>query len=247
MEETGTKHFIFRPERIADAVYPRRCALCDAPLLPRERMVCRKCRKNIPFLEQPLCLSCGRPIRDSGEEYCESCRGTRHFYIRGFAPFSYDGAVRDSILRMKYSHRAEYAAFYAQSSAVFGRGYLDEWCPEAIVPIPVHRDRLIRRGYNQAALFARELSKRTGIPCVEALARVHSTKPMKELDPEERHRNLIRAFRADPSIRMPSRILIADDIYTTGATVDAAAAVLQRAGVREVNFVCAAVAPGNRA
>lgn len=205
--------------------------------------MCGNCRRSIPFLEQPLCFSCGRPLPDDGAEYCAGCASTRHFFVRGFAPFAYEGAVRDSILRMKYSHRAEYAAFYARAAARFGQKFLGGWKAEAVVPIPVHRNRLIRRGYNQAALFAREFAGVTGIPCVEALTRVHSTKPMKELGAEERRRNLVRAFRVDPSVRIPARVLIADDIYTTGATVDAAAAVLIRAGAREVYFVCAAVAP----
>lgn len=244
---TGTEHRIFRPKILFDAIYPRRCALCDAPLLSGERLVCRKCCGKIPFLEQPLCFSCGRPLRDAGAEYCESCAATHHFYIRGFAPFAYDGIVRDSILRLKYSHRAEYAAFYAHAAVFFGKDLLDVWHPEAIVPIPIHHSRLIRRGYNQAALFAAALSERTGIQKLEALARVHSTRPMKELDAEERRRNLIRAFRIDPSVRVPARVLVADDIYTTGATIDAAAAVLKRAGASEVYFVCASVAPGSEA
>lgn len=223
-------------------IWPRRCALCDAPLLPGERLVCRSCRGRIRFLEQPLCFSCGRPLQDDGEEYCCDCAAARHFYIRGFAPFAYEGVIRDSILRMKYSHRAEYAKFYACAACTFGAGLLREWKPQAIVPIPVHRDRLIRRGYNQAACFARELSARTGIPSLDALRRVHSTKPMKELSAEERKQNLLHALRADPGATVPACVLVADDIYTTGATIDAASAVLLRAGAERVYFICAAVA-----
>lgn len=226
-----------------DFLYPRRCALCDVPLLPREQFVCSDCRGSVPFLRQPLCFRCGRPLSDPTREYCPDCASGRHFYIRGFAPFSYDGAVRDSILRMKYSHRAEYAGFYGRAAAAFGKNFLEDWKPDVIVPIPVFRDRLIRRGYNQAACFAKALSDCTGIPCREALVRVRRTKPMKELGAEERRRNLFRAFRPDPSVPVSGTVLIADDIYTTGATVDAAAAVLLGAGAKKVYFVCAAVTP----
>jgi ComF family protein len=225
-------------------LYPRRCPLCDGVMGIREGIVCGDCRKKVHFLQQPLCMRCGRPLADDTEEFCPDCRDRCRFFIRGFAPFAYEGDIRDSILRLKYGHRAEYAKFYARAAAVFGRDLLLEWNLQAIIPIPVHLDRKIRRGYNQAECFATELSKITGIPVLSALRRVHSTRPQKELGSGERRRNLVHAFRADPRAEVPERVLIADDIFTTGATVDAAAAVLMRAGAEKIYFVCASIAPG---
>lgn len=232
------------PERIIELLYPRRCALCDRPLLSKEILVCKDCGKRLPFLTGPVCFICGQPLDDKTEEYCRGCKDNHHSYLRGYAPFLYKGQVRESILKLKYSHRAEYANFYAKAIYAYGKYLLNSWKPQAIVPIPIHKDRLIHRGYNQAGLIGSELAALLGIPCVEALLRVHSTKPMKELSIIDRKKNLIRAFRVNPQTRLPARILLVDDIYTTGATIDAAAALLLAAGAEQIWYTCAAITPG---
>ena len=227
-------------------LYPPRCAVCDALLDRNERMICGECGKTLLFLREPACLRCGRPVEDETEEYCPHCRKTQHLFEKGFAPFIYDGRIRDAVLRFKFGHRAEYAAFFGAAVWTYGKKRIREWDPDLIVPVPVYRERQLRRGYNQAELLAEELSARSGIPCSTHLAtRVRHTLPQKELDEKQRRKNLLGAFRIAQDVSVPETILIVDDIYTTGATIDALAAHLLRKGAKKIYFACASAAPGS--
>ena len=117
--------------------------------------------------------------------------------------------------------------------------------PDVIIPVPIHISRLKMRGYNQAGLIAEALGRIIGIPIdEEALVRVIKTAPMKELSNRERVKNLQNAFQADEKVVRYKKVLIVDDIYTTGATFDACAAVLKQAGVREVYGISLCVGDG---
>ena len=119
------------------------------------------------------------------------------------------------------------------------------WSPDVIIPVPIHISRLKMRGYNQAGLIAEALGRIVGIPIdEEALVRVIKTAPMKELSNRERVKNLQNAFQADEKVVRYKKVLIVDDIYTTGATFDACAAVLKQAGVREVYGISLCVGDG---
>ncbi len=221
---------------LREILYPRRCALCDAPLSRKERYVCGGCRRKLRFVREPVCMKCGKPMADSAKEYCRDCSRTSHYYVRGFAPFVYRGDMRASVVRFKYAGRGEYAAFYARAMGVFGEYFLKAWKPEALIPVPVHPSRLIKRGYNQAVLLAEELSKLTGIPADDRLViRRVKTAAQKELDVAERRKNLARAFACSESCPY-RRVLVVDDIYTSGSTADALALLLLSAGAEEVYF-----------
>lgn len=233
-----------QPAEIIRLLFPRRCALCDDILPEGGTGVCRKCRGRIHFLKEPLCCRCGRPVAERDQELCGPCRKTERLFEAGFAPFLYSGSIRQSLLRFKYGHRAEYASFYAEAVAAFGKSRLICWRPELIVPIPVYRTRAIRRGYNQASETAEKLSALTGIPWTDkALVRIRQTKPQKELGPEMRRRNLKQAFAAG-EVRLPQRILLVDDIFTTGSTIDAAAEKLMESGAEKIWFACISISPG---
>ncbi len=190
-------------------------------------------------------MKCGRPLPGDRGEYCENCRSRDHLYTQGRAPFKYGGIMQDSLMRFKYDGRAEYAGFYAKTISLYCREELELWHPQLLVPVPVHPIRYAGRGYNQAELIAEELSKLTGIPTSgEKIHRIKNTRPQKGLSPGERTANLRNAFRTDPGYRLPERVLIIDDIYTTGATVDQLTEVLRRNGAREVWFACVAIALG---
>ena len=234
-----------RKEKLLRWLYPARCPVCDGLLGRQERLICRACASDLHFLQEPLCFHCGKPLSGEEIEYCSDCRRKKHSYDRGFAPFSYRGQMQASMMRFKYGGRAEYARFYAAAMEGRGRRLLRQWKPEVLLPVPVHRKRLIRRGYNQAARLAQELSRLTGIPAdCKALIRRKNTKAQKELNDVERRKNLEQAFALAPGYRPPKCLVLVDDIYTTGSTVDTLAALLKAAGAEQVYVACACISPG---
>lgn len=178
------------------------------------------------------------------EEYCGDCMRRRHLFDSGRALFAYK-SVSDSIYRFKYKGRQEYGAFYAACMAAD----LGEWIarrrPDALIPVPVHAAKKRARGYNQAQVLARELGRRIHVPVeTELVKRVRRTAPMKDLPLAERQNNLKRAFKICRNDVKLDTVIIIDDIYTTGSTIDAMSYELRRAGVKRIYFVTLAIGRG---
>lgn len=221
-------------------VFPSRCPVCDKPA-PFPKLICPACKEKPVVAKAPRCLKCGRHIGDEREEYCKGCRLTAHEFERGRGLFYYQ-SVADSIYRFKYAGRQEYACFYAEEIVRKLGRTIREWKPDVLVPVPIHFTRKRERGYNQAEVLAREIGKRMEIPvAVNLIRRVKKTLPQKLLDDVERQNNLKRAFKIDRNDVKLKRVIIIDDIYTTGSTIDACAVELKRAGVEKVFFITAAI------
>lgn len=194
------------------------------------------------MIEGPACEICGRPLESEAERVCYDCARIRHVFLRAKAPFVYSGAIRDSIHRLKYGHRAEYAAFYARAAVECSRGMLERFDPQAVLPVPAHRSRRIKRGYDQAACIAEEVAKFLKIPLADdVIRRKKRTRPQSRLDARERRRNLAGAFVARAGAVLPPRVLIVDDIYTTGSTVDALSALAMTIGAASVCVLTASI------
>ena len=146
-------------------------------------------------------------------------------------------------LRFKYHERQEYAGFYAHAAFFYVGKQIQRRNPEVLVPVPLHPARQRQRGYNQAEVFAEKLAEEMELPMnARLIRRVKKTKRQKELGPAERRKNLEGAFAlAKPGQMKYCRILLVDDIYTTGSTVDAIASLLKVNGAEQVDFVCAAI------
>ncbi len=233
---------------MADIFYPRRCAVCDRVLAVGEQSACPGCYTELAFTGEQYCLKCGRPVKE-GEEFCGACRGRRTAYHSGRSVFLYNAALRESISRFKYHGRQEYAAFYAAEMYRACAGWLHGMEPDALLPVPIHRERYRKRGYNQAALLAGELGKQSHLPVVaDYLVRIKNTIPQKELSERERHANLSQAFFIRNGARELYRnlncVIIIDDIYTTGSTIEACAEVLQREGIAKICFLCISTGQG---
>ena len=220
-------------------LYPRRCPVCDRPVRPMGALICPECEGVPRRVGTERCLRCGRKV-PAHMEYCRGCRERRHYFARGCSAFSYAG-IRTSLYRFKYMGRQEYAAWYGQemtkalAQRVRKGGFPR---PDLIVPVPLSDKRMRKRGYNQAALLAREVSKRCHVPCLEgALLRVRDTKPLKTEGVLERQENLKRSFLVYGNDVKLKSIMLIDDIYTTGATVDACARALLSAGAVSVTFL----------
>ncbi|MBP5553774.1 MAG: ComF family protein [Lachnospiraceae bacterium] len=226
--------------RAIDLIYPVRCPVCD-DAAPRGETICLSCMKSLKALKYPWCEKCGKKL-NSGTGICGDCQKTKHRFERCRSVFEYP-CVRDAVYRFKYLGRREYAYFFAESSVKILGDYLAMVRPDIITAVPLSAEKMLKRGYNQAGDYASELSKRTNIPfCPDAIKRIRNTAPMKLLSPAERQKNLKNAFKSVQNVVKSKRILLIDDIYTTGATMDECASVLLEAGAESV--YCMTLASG---
>ncbi len=218
-------------------VFPPRCPICDNIVSLLDVGVCLSCIKKIKYVEKPRCLKCGKHITESEKEYCEDCCSRTHVFSQGRALYEYKDVAK-AIYRFKYGGRRDYAGVFGEEMAFYLGDYVRSLKPDGLVPVPMHPRKERKRGYNQAVLLARSLGKAMEIPVYENLVkRVRNTKPLKLLNPEERLNNLKKAFILTENGVKLSTIIIIDDIYTTGSTVDTLAGLFLEHGVKSVYFV----------
>lgn len=229
---------------LLDLVYPRRCPVCDKAVKPFGSLICDECVAKIKYVKAPYCNKCGKELKDKRAVFCHDCSGREHSYDKGMALFAYP-SVAESVYRFKYCGRQEYAAYYGERmAAVLGRR-IEELRPDALIPVPIHYSRKRLRGYNQAELIANELGGRLNIPVdTKLIKRIRKTVPMKDLSAVERQNNLKRAFKICRNDVKLNTVIIIDDIYTTGSTIDAMARELRRAGIRSIYFAALAIGNG---
>ena len=219
-------------------LYPPRCPLCDRIISVGGDRVCGECRGELPWILQPYCLKCGRMLDRSEKEYCEDCLARAHDFTQGIAAFSYAGKLRASVQRMKFSNRREYLDFYAEAMVWRAEKWISLWRPGWIIPVPMHWMKKNRRGFNQSELLAKKIGRLTGIPVLSHTVRKRkNTKDQKELSGQERRKNLKNAFEVSGDLSGVQSVLVIDDVYTTGSTMDEISRVLKRAGVRNVFFL----------
>lgn len=233
-----------------DVVFPSRCPICDA-IVPmpherrREQMICEKCEANIVYIKEPVCKTCGRMIAFDTQEQCDDCKDKQRGFVQGKAVFLYTGKMKQSLYRFKYGNRKEYALFYAQEIVKKYGKWILQIQPQALIPIPLHRKRFKKRGYNQALEVAKIIGETLDIYVDEQIIqRKKDTIAQKQLSMQERKKNLNNAFFITENIVKYSCIIIIDDIYTTGTTLDKAAITLQQAGVENVYFICISIGKG---
>ena len=232
---------------LADLLYPERCVCCDKVLGVKEKGCCMGCMPKLPRIEGNICMKCGKPVEDD-EEFCSDCMAHDHFFDKGTAAFIYTGAIRHSIYRMKFQNRRDYIPFYAQEMVHAIEGRIGIWRPELILPIPMHWKKKRQRGYNQSELLAKRISLMTGIPAANDLLKCIRKMPdQKKLNREQRMKNIhgiIEVSKEFPKVRS---VLLIDDVYTTGSTVDEVSRVLKHAGVQHVYFVVLCIGKGKKA
>ncbi len=224
-------------ELMLGVLYPKRCVACDKVLLKIEKDVgfCRTCMKKVRLVGPVFCLKCGAPINDSKVEFCGSCQKVNHIYTQNKGIFRYTGHMRSAMYRFKYSNRRCYGKVFAKYADRYYGNWIRRNGIEAIVPVPMYKGKERRRGYNQATVFARTLGERTGIPVYDKIVRRESdTMAMKQLNGLKRKKNLLNAFSLSKNVVQFRKVLIVDDIYTTGTTMDEVAKALKSGGVEEI-------------
>lgn len=230
-------------EGLTQLLFPLRCPVCDEIVVPSGEKICLGCLRKLKLLTPPWCMRCGKKLVSEGE-LCGDCLKKEHRFIRGRALYEYESVAR-SVYRFKYGGRREYADFFGEQAAEYLGGFIDSVKPDALIPIPLHRKRETERGYNQARLLAESIGGRMGLPVrSDILVRVRNTSPLKYQNPEERQNNLKKAFNIAQNDVKLKRVVLVDDIYTTGSTMDEAAGTLASGGVEEVYFVTLACGAG---
>ena len=230
-------------------LFPPRCPFCDTVLCSSifapQKLVCPSCRDKAQYVKEPVCKKCGKPLRDERQEYCYDCNRVDRTFVQGKALWIYEGIVKQSIYRFKYHNRQEYAHYYGKELAKKYEQWMERCRIEALVPIPLSKKRLRQRGFNQAECVARELGRRTGIPVYkDLLIRVRDTRAQKELNEQERKNNLKRAFKTEANKVQLNHILLIDDIYTTGSTMNETASELKRSGITKVYCLSISIGRG---
>ncbi len=235
-----------------DLLLPPTCIACDRPV-DAPGLLCPECFRATGFITAPCCAACGVPF-DAGplagaDGLCVRCQIAPPAFDRARAALRYDPAARRLILPFKHGDRVELAKALAPMMARAGAELLRG--TDLLVPVPLHRWRLFRRRYNQAALLARALARISALPAVpDALVRTRRTAPLGGKGAGDRRAEVEGAFAVRPSriARIAGcRVLLVDDVMTSGATASACALALKAAGAKRVDVLAAARVPDPRA
>ncbi len=224
-------------QNVIDTLFPARCAACREPV-GKHGALCSACWQNIHFIADPVCCKCGLPF-----EYhigisalCGRCMEHKPVYTQARAVLKYDETSKGQVLAFKYHDKTQLAPVFGEWLARIAGDYATK--AQAIIPVPLHYSRLMRRRYNQAALLAHALGKHINLPVLpDTLQRTRKTPPQSGLSRRQRIDNMRAAFQVTPSKRALLKgkcVILVDDVMTTGATLDACSRALHDAGVPDV-------------
>ncbi len=231
-------------QRLVDLFFPPACPICGT-VVDGEIKPCKDCKVKISYVSEPVCMKCGKEIADEDVELCKDCSVSKKSYIKGFPCIKYIEPMTESMAQFKYHNKRSYAKYYAQEIIKCHGRELAYINPEVLVPVPVHKSKLKSRGYNQADLIAKELSGYLKIPVdSELVTRITKTSPQKELNAKGRGENLKKAFNSTDKIVQYKCALLVDDIYTTGATIEACTRVLHDKGIKHVYYTSVCIGVG---
>lgn len=224
-------------DKIWEYLFPNRCPVCMDIAVPRGRLICDACREKLPFHDGPVCKKCGKPLDREEKEFCRDCIRYARSFVQGISLMPYqEEAVHRLMMQVKYQNARQLLDYPCQ---VMGRRYenmVKRWGVEALIPVPIHASKRRIRGFNQAEEIARRLGKVWGIPVdCTLLYRKKKTIPQKELNTEMRFRNLKDAFAVEAAGgETYGTVMLVDDIYTTGSTMESCTRALLAGGVERV-------------
>lgn len=232
-------------KKLLDLIYPEGlyCHCCDKIISPdRSYGLCNECMDGFKWATGRCCLKCGKPLSPSNPRViCYSCSEHKHNYHRGYTCTEYGTHERSLLYKLKYNGSTYVAPMVAEVmyDRMISLGIEDDY--DILIPAPSHKSRALSRGYNQAELIAEELSRLTHIPASdEVLERISHTAAMRTLTPEQRRSQLQGVFamkKGQEEAVRDKRVMLVDDIYTTGATADALSELLYSSGAARVDIL----------
>jgi len=225
--------------RLLHFLFPSRCYCCEKFLGEGQQGICPDCLCKIQWIEPPFCSICGTPFvsKEADTHPCGSCITHKKYFTIARALGCYEGPLRTAIHRWKYQEKTPLTSFFGERME---KGLYRYWDPppfDLLIPVPLHPKRLRERGFNQSLLLVKELSHRTGIPYEKRLLqKKRQTLPQVELSGREREKEVRNSFRIIKREALRGKtILLVDDVYTTGATVNECAKVLLAAGAERID------------
>lgn len=229
---------------LLDLILPPLCPLCRK-IVSHKNAACSSCWQQLNFISTPFCSQCSLPfetldLENSSFQKCGACLHSPPSFSNARAAYVYDDVSKKMILSFKHGEALHLTPFLTHALVTAGRDLFRQ--TDVIVPVPLHWYRLYKRGFNQAALLAQRLGKMIHKPVGLAfLKRIKNTPSQGSLSLENRVKNVAHCFKVcDPSQVKDKSILLIDDVITTGATLNACALTLLRAGGKEVNILCVA-------
>jgi ComF family protein len=241
-------------DAVVSVLLPAPCRICGATLTNANRIpVCALCFAPIEPIADPMCQCCGRPFQvapqvQSAPGLCRLCRSNFYAFDRARSFALYNDALAGAIVLLKYEEVACLGNWFADKLANLVRSAGEDFRPDVVVPVPLHPDRKRERGYNQAELIARPLARRLGLKLGAYLLMRTKPRPTQLVLSRSEHWKSVRgAYATRRGARVDKlRILLVDDVLTTGATLDACSRVLKKAGATSVFGVTVArVVPGS--
>jgi ComF family protein len=232
----------------ADLFFPPLCHSCRTFIPNAGRIhICGDCFSTTRSLGSPFCTVCGVPFRTEGglDHICGDCLSKPPAFAAARAAVVYEGAVKELIHRLKYDGRIQARRPLGLLLAERLAGFVHDAAPDLIMPVPLHLKRLRQRGFNQAVLLGELASKEWGVPMARrVIRRIRWTEPQITLASRDRMANVRGAFAvADPAVVRGKKILLVDDVMTTGSTVSECARMLKKGGAAEVFVAVVARVP----
>jgi ComF family protein len=229
------------PSTLFQFFLPPQCPCCEKFLEEGQQGLCSNCLSEIRWIEPPFCSICGIPFISKKVENhpCGACVTHRKYFTMARAWGAYEGSLQEAIHRWKYEGKTYLTPFFAEWMEEGLNRYWGPHSLDLLIPAPLHPQRLRERGFNQALLLVKELSRRTGIPYRKTiLQKKKPTIPQVNLSGTEREKGLRGAFQVIGKEELLGKsVLLVDDVYTTGATVNECSKVLLRGGAERVNVL----------
>lgn len=236
------KKIAYFQKGLIELMFPpgKRCPVCNQELSLQNGLG-KNCFHKIALISKPYCEKCGRPLRldVAGKRICDQCETTPYFFEKSRSVAIYEGALREYLADLKYRYRPELGEALGELLVEWFKFHQVFGKIDLIIPIPIHHQKMVIRGYNQAELLANPLQRYLGIKQKSDIMIRHVfTETQNSLHKEARFNNVRGAFQVKNALEVSnSNILLVDDIFTTGATVSEAARILLRAGASRVNVL----------
>ncbi len=223
-------------DKIISCFFPKRCKYCGK-VIDLRHSICIKCANNLQRISGKVCFKCGVE-----KDFC-ICKGRSNFYKSIISPFYYEGAIHNTIWQLKFRGMKELSMVIAEDMANCFFEHYGEYKFDYCTFVPSHKSSLKERGYNHAELITKDLSELINVECVSLLEKLYKTKPQHLLSEIERTGNLTGAFALKDNIDIENkRILLCDDVKTTGSTLNECAKTLLIGGAAEVLCLTGAIA-----